>query len=38
MTTEAAELALLWQTLPDADRAAVRRIVVALGLREAPKD
>ena len=37
MTPEAAELAILWQTLPDADRAAVRRIVVALGRRDTPK-
>lgn len=38
MTPEAAELARLWQILPDADRAAVRRIVVALGRWDAPKD
>jgi len=38
MTVEAAELARLWQALPDADRAAVRRIVVALGRRDTPKD
>lgn len=38
ITPEAAELARLWQTLPDADRAAVRRIVVALGRRDAPRD
>jgi len=38
ITPEAAELARLWQTLPNADRAAVRRIVVALGRRDAPKD
>ncbi len=38
ITPEAAELARLWQTLPDGDRAAVRRIVVALGRRDTPQD